>query len=195
MAAISEKYIMGALRKYLSSKPGQDLLKEEFGEKVARGFAFSGGATEDDISKILLSIRERFIAAVIKLIPSFREDSVHAEVRGHSKNGVVASVWVEEDALKRESLHYMKKGNTIGHGEGVRDILALFTHGYTISGRRPFGFWVRDNAHVDTTGEALTRVGARMHRDPNPCLSDLVEGLNAEYEGVCKITLNERYIG
>jgi len=39
----------------------------------------------------------------------------------------------------------------------------------------------------------MTRIGARMHRDPNPFLADFVDRLNTEYEGRCTVTLNDKY--
>ena len=109
---------------------------------------------------------------------------------------VKASIVVDESSLRRASLHYMKQSDErlmVKRGEGINDILALFTHGYTINGRRPYGFWVRDNLAAEL-GNPLTRIGALMHRDPNPFLTEFVNEMNTEYSGICEVTLNAKYM-
>ena len=80
----------------------------------------------------------------------------------------------------------MNSNLSIGRGEGVNDILALFTHGYTLN-KRPYGFWVRNG------GNSMTRIGALMHREPNLFLSEFVQRMNEEYIGQCVLALNDKY--
>lgn len=178
MGVISEEYIMRRLKEYV---------KEAYYSNAP--IAGSGPTSKSLIESMLQAICNEFIATVQEVIPSFRGSGVHTFVDGASDNmGIVrASISVDEDALKRESLHHMNRDLTVGHGEGVRDILALFTHGYTLS-KRPYGFWVKSE------GRSMERIGARMHRDPNPFLSDFVGRMNAEYAGRCVLTLNNKYI-
>ena len=195
MGVLSEEYIMQRLNKYANTKAGKERIAQIRRELFNGNKGGAGTLTRDHVEKILADITDKFISAVIAVIHSFRYDGVHAVVGDMDKNGYVrASITVDEDALRRESLHYMNKNLSIGHGEGVQDILALFTHGYTITGRRPYGFWVRDNISA-AIGNSMTRIGALMHRDPNPFLSEFVEQMNTEYSGTCEVTLNDKYKG
>lgn len=194
MGILSEEYIMRRLNKYADSKAGKEriaqLRRDIFNGNKGGG---TGALTRARVEQVLNEVADKFISAVITVINSFRYDGVHTIVMDMDKNGYVkASITVDEDALRRESLHYMNKNLSIGHGEGVEDILALFTHGYTITGRRPYGFWVRDNISSET-GHSLDRIGALTHRDPNPFLLEFVDEINEEYQGVCEITLNDKY--
>lgn len=195
MGVLSEEYIMKRLEKYIKTKQGKAQIaqyrKDVFEGKVSH----PGLLTKDTVTKTLADVRAALISAIQKVIVTFRSDLVYTSFSPMDDDGHVnASVTVDEDALRRESLHRMKQGErlTISHGEGVRDILALFTHGYTLD-KRPYGFWVRDNVMADM-GQPLTRIGALTHRDPNPFLRILVDELNEQYAGVCKITLNDKYI-
>lgn len=194
MGVLSEEYIMQRLRAYVNSEAGKAKIaqyrKDVFNSKVHTS---TGDLTKADIEAILQEIRDAFIKTVSAVIASFRGDGVltaHGEMdeRGY----VQANILVDEDALRRESLHYMNKNLSIGHGEGVDDILALFTHGYTL-GKRPYGFWVRDTEHASASGQAMERIGARMHRDPNPFLTEFVNRMNEKYGDKCVVTLNNKY--
>ena len=179
MGVISEEYIMRRLKEYV---------KDAYYSNAPAGTG-SAPTSKAHIEAMLQEICDKFIAVVKDVIPSFRGSGVHAFINSGAddKGTVRASISVDEDALQRESLHYMNKDLSIGHGEGVRDILALFTHGYTLS-KRPYGFWVKDG------GLSMERIGARIHREPNPFLSDFVQRMNAEYAGRCVLTLNNKYI-
>lgn len=195
MGVLSEAYIMQRLNKYANSEEGKERIAQ-FRRDIFNGNKGGKGTlTRDRVETILSEVTDKFISAVIAVIHSFRFDSVRANMSELDENGYVkASIIVDEDALKRESLHYTNKDGTDGHGEGVRDIFALFTHGYTITGRRPYGFWVRDNMMAEIV-DSTTRIGALMHRDPNPFLAEFVNEMNTEYSGVCQVTLNDKYIG
>lgn len=195
MGVLSEEYIMGRLKKYVQTKQGKARIlqyrKDVFEGKIANDKML----TKEIVTKTLADVRDALIRAIHEVIITFRGDLVYTSFSPMDDDGrVKASVTVDEDALRRESLHYMKQGDklTISHGEGVRDILALFTHGYTLD-KRPYGFWVRDNVMADI-GQPLTRIGALTHRDPNPFLLTLVDELNKQYSGVCEITLSNKYI-
>lgn len=194
MGVLSEAYIMQRLRTYANSEAGKEKIsqhhKDVFNGKAP---AMGGDLTKAKIDAILRKIRNEFIKAVSAVIASFRGNGVFTTSGEMDAHGYVqASILVDEDALRRESLHYMNKDLSIGHGEGVDDILALFAHGYTLS-KRPYGFWVRDTAHASTTGSAMERIGARMHRDPDPFLGEFVKRMNEKYNGQCAITLNSKY--
>ena len=194
MSIISEAYMMRRLNEYLKSDAGKAKVSQ------IRRDAFDankpiGALTRERVERILNEVADEFVSTVITVINSFRYDGVHTIIDGMDDEACVkAKIVVDEDALQRESLHYVNERMGISHGEGVRDILALFTHGYKITSRRPYGFWVRDNVMAEI-GNPLTRIGALMHRDPNPFLAEFVERMNAEYGGICNITLNDRYKG
>lgn len=188
MGVISEEYIMRRLQQFVNSEAGRAKLAKHLRDVYyGNAPATAGALTRSQVTTILQEIREEFISTVIGVIPSFRGDSVVAVSGEMDTQGLVdASITVDEDALRRESLHYMNKDLSIGHGEGVDDILALFTHGYTLD-KRPYGFWVRAG------GNSMTRIGARMHREPNLFLTEFVERMNAEYAGRCILTLDNKY--
>ena len=189
MGVISENYIMQRLQQYVNSEAGRAKIAQHRRD-VYYGNASAGASslTRSRVTAILQEIRDEFISTVISVIPSFRGDSVVAVSGEMDAQGYVdASITVDEDALRRESLHYMNKDLSIGHGEGVDDILALFTHGYTLN-KRPYGFWVHPG------GNSMTRIGARMHREPNLFLTEFVERKNAEYAGQCVLALDNKYI-
>lgn len=179
MSMISEDYIKRLVRQYVTNNQSKIVQQHQKNvEKKRRAEA----------EEILRDVRKRFVDAVLTVVSSFQSDSVSATFKESDTRGCLrASITVDENALRRESLHYMNQNLSIGHGEGVNDILALFTHGYTLKNGRPYGFWVRSG------GDSMDRIGARMHRDPNPFLINLVEQLNAEYEGRCALTLNSKY--
>lgn len=188
MGVISEAYIMRRLNDFIKTDAGKAKIAQVRKDLVGKSLGGGSGALSKDMAQeIINKICEEFKVVVREVIQSFRVDAIHANVEGFDGEGFLrANISVDEDALRRASLHYMNKDLTIGHGEGVDDILALFTHGYKLS-KRPYGFWVHDG------GNSMTRIGARMQRDPNPFLADFVDRLNAEYEGRCTVTLNDKY--
>ena len=154
---------------------------------LEKGIGGGGILTKEQALEIARDICEEVRKAVREVIHSFRVSAIQAHFDGIDERGFLrANISVDEDALYRASLHHMNRDLTISHGEGVNDIIALFTHGYSLS-KRPYGFWVRNG------GRSMNRIGARMHRDPNPFLQDLVNRLNAEYDGRCTVTLNNKY--
>lgn len=188
MGVISEAYIMRRLNEFVKTDAGKAKIAQVRKDLVGKSLGGGAGALSKDMAQeIIRNICEEFKKVVREVIQSFRVDAIHANVEGYDDQGFLrANISVDEDALRRASLHHMNKDLTISHGEGVNDILALFTHGYTLS-KRPYGFWVRDG------GSSMTRIGARMHRDPNPFLAEFVNRLNAEYAGQCTVTLNDKY--
>lgn len=192
MGVLSEEYIMQRLNKYANSKTGKKRIAQYRRELFNGGRGGAGSLARERVDQILQDVCEGFINAVMSVIVSFRGDAVHtSDWEMDNKGCVRATVYVDEDALRRESLHYVNQNMSIGHGEGIDDILALFTHGYTID-KRPYGFWVRDNVMADIDNP-LTRIGALMHREPNPFLTEFVDRINTQYSGVCEVTLNDKY--
>lgn len=188
MGVLSETYIMRRLGEFARSDAGKNKIskfrKEHLGDGHGNG---SGALSNEKIQKIIFDICDEFKTLVRGVISSFRIDAIHVKTHGFDDQGrFKAGIVIDEDALRRESLHYMNKDMSIGHGDGVDDILALFTHGYSLD-KRPFGMWVHDG------GNSMTRIGARMHRDPDPFLTDFVNRLNAEYADDCVVTLNDKY--
>lgn len=188
MGVLSEKYIMRRLGEFVQSDVGKKRLSQYHKEQSKHGLGSGSGVlSEEKVQNILSDVCDRFKRLVRSVISSFRVDAIHIVIHGLENDGKLrAGIVVDEDALRRASLHYLKKDGTIGHGEGVHDILALFTHGYSLD-KRPFGVWVHDG------GNSAERIGARMHRDPDPFLTDFVEKINAEYADDCVITLNDKY--
>lgn len=190
MSVISKEYILRRVRSYLQTDEGRKYVEKKAKIKLSDTRGGGGSISRRKVKPIADEIMEKFTVAVSQVIQSFRREGVFTSTRADPAGGYVnAKISVDEDALRRASLHRMNKDMTISHGEGVEDILALFAHGYTISGRRPYGFWVRS----DATGEPMTRIGALTHRDPNPFLTDFVNKMNAEYSGTCEVTLNDKY--
>ena len=188
MSVISEEYIMRRLYKYVNSKAGRAKLAQRRRDIYYNSsFSSPGVMTRSRVAAILQDIRDEFIDTVIEIIPSFRAGGVTAVAGDIDEQGYVeASLLIDEGSLHRESLHYMNSNLSIGRGEGVNDILALFTHGYTLN-KRPYGFWVRNG------GNSMTRIGALMHREPNLFLSEFVQRMNEEYIGQCVLALNDKY--
>lgn len=191
MGIISESYIKRLLAEYVKTPEGQAAIADWRKEAFSAGYESVGGMTRSELQGFAEELRQGFAAAVMSVIKSFREDQVFVEIGEMNSAGQVpASITVNESALRRESLHYMTSEG-IRHGDGVDDILALFTHGYTIN-KRPYGFWVRDTQTMG--GDVpLVRIGALMHRDPNPFLINFVNEMNARYGGICTLTLNNDY--
>lgn len=188
MGVISEAYIMRRLNEFARTDAGKAKIAQYRKELFEKGNGSPGVLTRERVQEILFKICEDFKSVVREVIASFRAEAIQAEMQGFYDDGRFrASISVDEDALRRESLHYIQSNLSISRGKGVDDILALFTHGYTITKKRPFGMWVHDG------GNSMTRVGARMHRDPDPFLTTFVNRMNEEYAGKCVITLNNKY--
>ena len=187
MGVISEAYAMRRLNEFLKTDAGKAKITQIRKDLMKKGIGGGGILTKEQAFEIARAICEDVRKAVREVIHSFRVTSIQTNFAGTDERGFLrANISVDEDALYRASLHHMNRDLTISHGEGVDDIIALFTHGYSIS-KRPYGFWVRSG------GRSMTRIGARMHRDSNPFLQDLVNRLNAEYDGRCAVTLNNKY--
>lgn len=193
MGVISQDYIMKLLKEYAKTEAGKQRIADEMSKTFnGESSGVTGGITRQRVDEILNEIRDKFVYAVQQVIASFRGEGVHAKCGRMSKDGSVkCSIVVDEDALRRESLHYINSDDmTIRRGSGVDDILALFTHGYTIH-NRPYGFWVRDES---TSSDPINRIGALMHREPNPFLKKFTDEMNTEYGSTCVITLNGKYL-
>ena len=196
MSVIPEAYIKKLVSDYIKSDNGREKITQ-FRKDVFDGKKSGGGLlTREDMYQYLYEIKNMFWESVKNEIPSFERsfDNIHADADYFDENGIHAVISVDDEALRRASLHYMNKRErnesgdlTIGHGGGVEDIIALFTHGYTITGRRPYGFWVHDG------GESMGRIGALTHRDPNPFMNILIAEINREFQGVCTATLDDKY--
>lgn len=192
---ITEQYIMERLREYAKTPEGTAQVEGLYKRQAENG-TFRGKGIRAQVKSYLAEIASKLYEAISETIPSFSRsrDSIHATIQKSDDSGIAAQITIDEDALHRESLHYMNRqtyANTsklkISAGSGVYDIVGLFAHGYSIKGRRPYGFWVHAG------GESEERVGARMKRDPDPFLERLVERLNTDYGDICEITLNEKY--
>lgn len=194
MAAFPAQYIRQKVQEYLSSSDGQALIRKyQWDVFEGKKAAQEGMLTRADTREYLTEIKEIFWNGVSEVIQSFSRNiaDIYAEIGEREGGGIKASISVNKEALHRSSLHYMRQSSdgatSIGHGDGIDDILALFTHGYTL-GSRPYGFWVREN------GDSMTRIGAKMHRDPNPFMQNIVNEINTKYSGICTATLDDKYI-
>ena len=185
MGVISETYAMKLLYDFLKTDAGKAKISQAHKEMIEKGFGIM--TSKEMAVEIIHNICEEVRKAVREVIRSFYVSSIQAVISDIDSQGILrASISVDEDALRRASLHHMNSDLTISHGQGINDIIALFTHGYSLN-KRPYGFWVRNG------GDSMARIGARMHRDPNPFLQNLVNKLNAEYDGRCVVTLNNKY--
>lgn len=183
---LTQSRIMELLRDYLHSAEGQKYQKRNHIEIKDKG---GSKQSNREIQDVLEQIKYKFIAAVQSRIPSLSANFVHANIiRREPGKGAYATITVDNNGLHRNSLFNVDKssGETSFTGEGVRDILSLFTHGYTIRSARPYGYWVQPS------GE-WWRVGALMDRAADPFLQNLVDDLNAKYKGRCVVTLNQDY--
>ena len=175
----SAKDINAILEEYIRTPEGRRFLHQ------------SGYSTHDtELSKeqyapILQEIRDAFISAVLKVLPNFRVDCVSIEIPRKSK---WAYITIDPAALRRESLYWQSAdGTRVGQGAGIDDILALFTHGYTLSHRAPYGVWEKSDG-------TSVRTSALSHRDPNPFLENLLAYLVAKYGSTCSIVLHGDYL-
>lgn len=194
MGIISEEYINSLLKRYIDTTPGKQKIakyKKDVFNGTKRGS--SGMLTKEAAVTTTQHIVESFISTVTSVIHSFDRKYVHYSIRQKKSGRITASIFVDEDGLRRESLHRLNKNRTISAGEGVHDILALFTHGYTLRSR-PYGVWVRDALHAAASGKSMIMIGALIHRDPNPFLKEFADQMNAVYKGICSVELNEKYI-
>lgn len=174
---ISEEYIMKKLKEFLYSAEGASFLQ---------GHNLQVVIEKSDLGKILNDIRETFLAAIRDKIPSFRGNSAVIGNYREKEGQIYAYLRIDPDALRRQSLYYQTRTGSIQQGEGVKDILALFTHGYNLR-RGPTGYW-------DKSGGETVYTHAKMRREPDTFLRDCVNKLNARYGGVCQITLDNTYL-
>lgn len=172
---LNESDIMNLLQEYIRTPEVKKWLSECYNVKI--------DAQED----VVKAIQQELANEILIVLPNFnvnaityvKEIDVHKEAR--------YSVIIDSAALRRESLYRtLKNGNRI-QGEGIDDILSLFSHGYTLKHRAPYGTWERSD------GSSIV-VGALSHRNPNPFLQNLCKRLNAKYGDSCTITLNDDYI-
>lgn len=171
---LNEKDILNLLQEYVRVPENRKWLEKHHGVDI--------GINTD----VLLEIKQELEAAITTVLPNFNMSSVRC-VRDTQVGGVAKySIVIDITSLRRESLHYTTKEGKRVQGEGIDDILALFTHGYTLKHRVPYGIW-------DKSDGSSMRIKALPHRDPNPFLQDLCKELNAKYHDVCEITLNDDY--
>jgi len=171
---LNERDILNLLEEYVRTLEAKKWLKDSFDVSL-------GSDTQ-----IVDEIRNELISAIRTVLPGFRFDLIQAVKSRESETSAEYEIRIGEDALRRESLYYTTKNGVRRQGEGIDDILALFTHGYTLKHRAPYGMWDRS----DGTSVA---VRALAHRDANPFLENLCNYLNARYDGICEITLNDDY--
>ena len=178
---ITEQEIMAMLREFVLSPEGSALLKKHHKQLgVDKKYG-------EFVDKILGDIREKFIKAIQSKIQSFRVDAV-TTYRHRAKDGQIrAELRIDSDALRRQSLYNNTKDGERRQAGGIDDILALFTHGYQTTHRVPYGYWDRSDG-------SSVLVRALSHRDPDAFLQKCVDRLNAQYSGVCQITLNTKYL-
>ena len=171
---LNEKDILNLLQAYVRAPENRGWLKKE--HDVEFGVD----------TRILADIRRELEAAIKSVLPNFKMSSVRfvrdSSVSGSEKYNVI----IDSSALRRESLYYTTKDGNRVQGEGIDDILALFTHGYTLKHRAPYGIWDRSD------GDSVM-VRAKAHRDANPFLQNLCNTLNAKYHDVCEVTLSDDY--
>lgn len=190
MFELSESDIWELLYEYIGTSEGQADV-ENFLNSIGQGIGVGGGSggglgsgslDDKEINSILADIKRAFAAAVTAVIPSFHIGSIHTTKSGYGADGQLnASLVVDESALHRESL---RRNKNQPPNTGVEDILALFTHGYTIRKKRRFGYW---HSHDDV------RIGAKKRRSPNDFLSKFVDDMNSKYLGKCVVTLEDTY--
>ena len=175
----SAKDINALLEEYIRSPEGKRFLHEHnYGTHLTR-------LKKTQYAPILQEIREAFISAVLKVLPNFRESGVSITLQ---RSGNWAYITIDPTALRRESLYWESAdGTKAGQGAGIDDILALFTHGYTLSHRAPYGVWDRSDG-------TSVKTAALHHRDPNPFLQNLLLYLEAKYGNVCSFVLHEDYL-
>lgn len=184
MTGFSEADVFALLYEYLGTSEGKAIVKDYFDSIGQGGGSGSGSGTLDNsaVNSILADIRKSFAAAVTAVIPSFHIGSISTRKLGADSNGALnASLLIDESALQRESL---RRNKAQPPNTGVEDILALFTHGYSVRKKRRFGYW---HSHEDA------RIGAKMHRAPNDFLSEFVDSMNSKYLGKCVLTLEDKY--
>lgn len=167
----------------------EQFIRAKEGKEFLRKHAFEARNAEEQIDtarkqEILTEIYAEFVGAIKSVLPNFNTGAISVRP-GESQSR--AYITVDYNALHRDSLHYTRSDGSKGGGEGIDDILALFTHGYTLKHRAPYGTW--------TKGDGTTiEIRALAHRDPNPFLEHLVASLTARFGDECVIRLNDDYL-
>ena len=170
---LNENDILDLLEEYVRDPKNRQWLLQRQGVEI-------GGNAD-----VALAVRRALISAIRSVLPGFKVDGIRVVRNARAESGDQIDIVIDEAALHRESLYYFKDG-VRKQGEGINDILALFTHGYDLSHRVPYGYWKKH------TGETV-RIGALAHRDANPFLQNLCDQLNVKYAGICTIELNNDY--
>lgn len=171
---LSEKDILNLLQEYVRTPEAKKWLSSQYGVTIG-GF-----------DSVVNDIKQELIAAITAVLPNFNTSAIHCLREDRDEKNSRYSIVIDMAALRRESLYYTTAAGNRVQGEGIDDILALFTHGYTLKHRTPYGIWDRSDG-------TSVRIPALRHRDANPFLQELCKKLNVKYRDICVITLNDDY--
>ena len=165
---------MIALGKLLLS---DDRLKEiTKGALQKRGLTLTGYSVEE-MQAMADNLCNSLCKAISDVIPSFNVSAVEVlpPVKDYDDSYTV-KIHFPDEILKRKSLWTGGKGRYMGYtGEGVYDLISLYTAGYTAK-KRVYGYWV---GHSNNSYSA-----SRTYLDANAFISIAINAFMAEHPDV-----------
>lgn len=167
---MSEAYVDGLIKKWMKSADGKAELKK-------RGIT-STGYSIVQMKTIGEELKNMLCNAIIDVgIKSFASDLVQVDVPvGTSDSTYTVHINFPDEILKRKSLWVGGNGKYSGYtGDGVFDIVGIFTNGYRASGQ-VLGYWV---GHANNP-----YTGSRVYREPNSFISKTINTFKAKYPEV-----------
>lgn len=137
----------------------------------------SSGYSIEEMTQKGEELRGELCSAILRVIPSFDVNAIQVipPVKSINDSYTVKIVFPDE-ALQRKSLWTGGNGKYMGYtGEGVYDLIGLFSNGYTANGR-VFGYWV---GH-----ENNQCYGSKLHRKPNDFISDVINSFISRHPDI-----------
>lgn len=134
---ITENYLNSLLKKYISTPQGKTSIKQAQKDAFNGKSPSKGLLSKTEMIAIANELREILFKRIITVIPSFDVNGIIITPPFEfSSEFYKVYINFTEDSLKRESL-WNGTGRT---GDGVYDIIGLYTKGYTTSDY-VYGWW------------------------------------------------------
>ena len=137
----------------------------------------SSGYSIEEMTQKGEELRGELCNAILRVIPSFDVSAIQVIPPAKSINdSYTVKIVFPDEALQRKSLWTGGDGKHMGYtGEGVYDLIGLFTNGYTAN-RRVFGYWV---------GHGNDRYyGSKVHREPSSFISETIRNFTSRYPNI-----------
>lgn len=177
---ITEKYIMGLVRRYADTPQGRAEIKRKYGVEYR----------EDISDKELISYGEKMkqilFEHINREIRSVTLDDIIVEDPQVDKQGrVTLKISFKEGSLHRDSL-YLE-----GYPEGLENIILLFARGYHAKDY-VYGLWNLPN-RTWRGGNDFVGVRSRKDRAPSNFLYNAISEFNSISNGIAVARLEEKY--